>query len=58
MCGPLLFGSVWWAFPLVGMLICLGLMIFFARFASKGAGFGCMGGHHAERRREAAETRQ
>ena len=26
MCGPFLTGSFWWIFPLVGMLMCLGLL--------------------------------
>jgi hypothetical protein len=34
MCGPFLLASNWWIFPLVGMLICLGFLIFMARFAS------------------------
>jgi hypothetical protein len=43
MCGPLFWG-VWWIFPLIGFLICLGVMAF--RFLGAGRGFMCTGGGH------------
>jgi hypothetical protein len=44
MCGPLVWGF-WWIFPLMGFLMCLGFLVMALRFASKGRGFRCMGGH-------------
>ncbi|HKW03273.1 MAG TPA: hypothetical protein VJN96_25840 [Vicinamibacterales bacterium] len=42
MCALLLPG-VWWIFPLVGMLICLGFFLVMLR--SWSTGHGCMGMH-------------
>jgi hypothetical protein len=53
--GPFLFGSYWWIFPLLGMLICLGFLIFLARFASTGRGCMWMGGHHGAPKHQVAE---
>jgi hypothetical protein len=51
MCG-LLFWGVSWIFPLVGFLICLGLMTF--RFLPAGRGFIGTGGHRATSNDQAA----
>ena len=56
MCGPFLLASNWWIFPLVGMLIGLGFLIFLAHVASTGRGWMCMGGHHGVRKHQVAET--
>jgi hypothetical protein len=44
MCGPL-FWSVWWIFPLVGFLMCLGVMAF--RFLGTEPRVTCTGGHRS-----------
>jgi uncharacterized membrane protein (DUF4010 family) len=44
MCGPLFWG-VWWIFPLIGFLLCLGIIAF--RFLGTGRGFTCTGGHRS-----------
>jgi hypothetical protein len=43
MCGAFLTG-VWWVFPLIGFLLCLGFMVVAFRFARTGRGCLCMGG--------------
>lgn len=55
MCGLFLFGSFWWVFPLIAMLMCLGFMAF--GFAGTRHGSMCMGGHHGERNHHVTETR-
>ena len=56
MCGPFLTGSFWWIFPLVGMLMCLGLFIFLSRFARSGESFMCMRPPHWRAGRPGPET--
>ncbi len=42
MCGVFLSG-VWWVFPLVGIVICAGMMLVAFRFGRTGHGCMCMG---------------
>jgi hypothetical protein len=56
MCGPFLLASTWWIFPLGGILTCLGFLIILACVASTGRGWMCMGGYHAARKNQVAET--
>ena len=55
--GPFLFGSFWWMFPLAGMLICIGFVVFLSRFSTTGGGCMSMGADHGERKHQGAETR-
>jgi hypothetical protein len=48
----------WWILPLIGLLICLGLLVAAFRFMSTGRGFMCMGGHRGMGNDEAAEMRR
>jgi hypothetical protein len=48
----------WWILPLIGLLICLGLLVVAFRFMSTGRGFMCMGGHRRMRNDEVAEMRR
>ncbi len=53
MCG-LFFWGLWWIFPLVGFLMCLGFIAF--RFLGDGRGFMCMGGHRPAQSGQRAES--
>lgn len=57
MCGPFLFGSFWWVFPLIAMLMCLGFLFMAFRFAGTRHGCMFMGGHHGERNHHVTEPR-
>jgi len=48
----------WWILPLIGLLICLGLLVVAFRFMSTGRGFMCMGGHRGMGSDEVAEMRR
>ncbi len=54
--GPL--WGFWWILPLIGLLICLGLLVVAFRFMSTGRGFMCMGGHRGMGNDEVAEMRR
>ena len=44
MCGPWLSGwGFWGIFPLIGLLLCLGIFLVAFRCAGTGHRFGCMG---------------
>jgi hypothetical protein len=53
MCGPLFWG-VWWIFPLIGFLLCFGIIAF--RFLGTGRGVMCAGGHDSTRTDQAAQS--
>jgi hypothetical protein len=55
----------WWLFPLLGILVCLGMIVMMVRAMRGGSGFMCMGGHQthgpdqtADLRRELGELRK
>mgnify|MGYP003575360601 FL=1 len=64
MWGPGPMWAFWWIFPLLGLLVCLGMIVMMIRAMRGGSGFMCMG-HHAhgaddtgELRREIRELRE
>ncbi len=57
MCGPFLWGF-WWVFPLVGLVMCLGMMLMMSRHAGAGHGGMCMGGPRRTPSHEAGDTGQ
>lgn len=57
MCGPFLFGSFWWIFPLIAMLVCLGFLFMAFRFASTRHACMCMGGHHGQPKHQTGDER-
>jgi hypothetical protein len=56
--------GVWWIFPVMGIVMCLGFALMAVRFLVSGGGMMCMGGHQprgdeiAELRREIGSLRE
>jgi hypothetical protein len=50
--------AFWWIFPLLGFLVCLGLIVMMVRAMRGGAGFMCMGGHQAHGLDQTADLRR
>ena len=48
--------AFWWIFPLLGLLVCLGMIVMMIR-AMRGGGFMCMG-HHARGADDMADLRR